>query len=58
MYELLCTYTSNQIFDKKKKHQTFLNGSLIKVYTFNLVNDTLDKIIKARVIRFKNVLQK
>lgn len=57
MYELLCTYTSNQIFDKKK-HQTFLNGSLIKAYTFNLVNDTLDKSIKARVIRFKNVLQK
>lgn len=57
MYELLCTYTSNQIFDKKN-HQTFLNGSLIKAYTFNLVNDTLDKSIKARVIRFKNVLQK
>lgn len=57
MYELLCTYTSNQIFDKKK-HQTFLNGSLIKAYSFNLVNDTLDKSIKARVIRFKNVLQK
>lgn len=57
MYELLCTYTSNQIFHKKK-HQTFLNGSLIKAYTFNLVNDTLDKSIKARVIRFKNVLQK
>lgn len=57
MYELLCTYTSNQIFDKKK-HHTFLNGSLIKAYTFNLVNDTLDKSIKARVIRFKNVLQK
>lgn len=42
----------------KKKHKTFLNGSLIKAYTFNLLNDTLDKSIKARVIRFKNVLQK
>lgn len=41
----------------KKKPNILKNGSLIKkTYTFNIVNDILEKSIKALVIRLKNVL--
>lgn len=43
---------------KKEKPNILKNGSLIKKkpYSFNIVNDILEKSIKALVIRLKNVL--
>lgn len=45
----------NEIFKKKTKYfEKWIPNK--KTYTFNIVNDILEKSIKALVIRLKNVL--